>query len=139
MSDYLENGIHMAAKSACRVAEVNIGVSDIEIARAFYEAVFGVTFVEERHGEGPRHFMATFGSWPGDEFFLLNLTSGEHDPYRSGRANFGFLVDDLDSAHRRALAAGGTEIAPPQDETGMPRTSSVCDPSGNLVHLYQNL
>jgi hypothetical protein len=34
--------------------------------------------------------------------------------------------------------AGGTEISPPHDERGMPRTSAVVDPSNNLIHVYQN-
>ena len=128
----------MAAPVACRVVEVNIGVDDLDAARRFYESVFGVALTEERHGDGPAHLFAPFGAWPSSEFFLLNITAAERDPDRAGRANFGFLVDDLDGAHKRALTAGGTEIASPHDEPGMPTTSAVVDPSGNLIHLYQN-
>jgi predicted enzyme related to lactoylglutathione lyase len=85
------------------------------------------------------HLLAAFGSWPSDEFFLLNISDATDDPYRAGRANFGFLVDDLEAVHGRALAAGGTEISAPRDMTGMPRHSAVVDPSGNLVSLYQNV
>ncbi len=138
LNNYIEKGIQMPGSVACRIVEVNIGVENLDDARRFYEAVFGVTLAEERHGDGPAHLFATFGSWPSSEFFLLNLSDAQRDPYRAGRANFGFLVDDLDAAHKRGLTAGGTEISAPHDEPGMPRTSAIVDPSNNLIHLYQN-
>lgn len=138
LDDYIENGVPMAVPQGCRVAEINLGVDDLDEARRFYEAVFGVEFSEERHDDGPRHLFAAFGSWPSDEFFLLNLADGTLDPHRAGRADFGFLVDDLDAVHQRAVAAGGTELMPARDVSGMPRTSTIVDPSGNLITLYQN-
>jgi len=139
LDDYIDKGIRMSEATACRVVEVNIGVDDLDDARRFYEAVFGVTLAEERHGDGPLHLLAAFGSWPSSEFFLLNISDAARDPYRAGRADFGFLVEDLDATHKRAVAAGGTEISAPHDEPGMPKTSAVVDPSGNLIHLYQNV
>jgi DNA-binding transcriptional MerR regulator len=136
---YVEGGIGMAGKVRCRVAEVNIGVTDVDAARTFYESVFDVEFGEHDHGDGFRHLFAAFGSWPSDEFFLLNVHDARCDEYRANRANFGLLVDDLDEVHRRALAHGGTELQAPHDAEGMPRCSAVCDPSGNLVNLYQNV
>jgi DNA-binding transcriptional MerR regulator len=138
LDDYIENGVPMAEQKGCRVAEINLGVADLDEGRRFYEAVFAVEFTEERHDDGPRHLFAAFGSWPSDEFFLLNLSDGSHDPHRAGRADFGFLVDDLDAVHKRAIKAGGTELMPPRHVSGMPRTSTIVDPSGNLINLYQN-
>jgi DNA-binding transcriptional MerR regulator len=138
VDDYIENGVRMKDTLACRVAEINLGVNDLEAARKFYEAVFGLEFSEERHGDGPVHLFATFGSWPGDEFFLLNLSAATRDPYRAGRADYGFLVGDLEAFHERATAAGGVELSPPSDVEGMPRTSAIADPSGNVINLYQN-
>ena len=138
LDDYIENGVQMAANKGCRIAEINIGVNDLDEGRRFYEAAFAVEFTEERHDDGPLHFYAAFGTWPSDEFFLLNLSDAERDPYRAGRADCGFLVDDLDQVHTRAVAAGGTELSPPRDVSGMPRTSTIVDPSGNLINLYQN-
>jgi DNA-binding transcriptional MerR regulator len=139
IDDYIENGVRMAQLSGCRICEVNVTVDDLDAARSFYEAVFAVEFAEERHGDGPLHLFAAFGTWPSDEFFLLNLSSSERDLYRAGRADFGFLVADIEAVHQRALVAGGTEISEPADLDGMPRTSSICDPSGNLINLYQNV
>jgi DNA-binding transcriptional MerR regulator len=139
LDDYIENGVRMPQpKPPCRVAEVNLGVDDVEAARRFYEATFQLEFTEDRHDDGFVHLLAAFGSWPSDEFFLLNICDGADDPYRAGRASFGFLVDDLDGVHKRAIAAGGTEIAAPHDASGMPRCSAVVDPSNNLLNLYQN-
>jgi DNA-binding transcriptional MerR regulator len=140
LDDYIENGVRMESKrnTSCRVAEINLGVPDVAAARRFYEAAFELEFAEDRHEDGFVHLMASFGSWPGDTFFLLNLHDGANDPYRSGRASFGLVVDDLDAVHRRAVAAGGTEMDPPQDASGMPRFSTVIDPGNNLIALYQN-
>lgn len=138
LDGYIEEGITMADKPPCRVAEINLGVNDISAARRFYEAAFGVEFTEDRHDDGFSHLLASFGAWPSDEFFLLNIHDARHDEWRAGRADFGMLVDDLDAVHARALGAGGTEIAAPHDASGMPRCSAVCDPSGNFINLYQN-
>jgi DNA-binding transcriptional MerR regulator len=138
VDEYIENGVRMPGTPACRVVEVNLGVNDVEQARRFYEAAFQVEFTEDRHADGFVHLLGAFGSWPSDEFFLLNISAAENDPHRAGRADFGFLVDDLDAVHRRAVAAGGTELSTPHDAAGMPRTSAITDPSGNLINLYQN-
>jgi DNA-binding transcriptional MerR regulator len=138
LDDYIENGVRMSDATSSRICEINLGVDDLNAARKFYEAVFAVEFAEERHGDGPEHLFAAFGTWPSDEFFLLNLSEATRDPYRAGRADFGFLVGDLEAVHQRAVAAGGTELSPPADVEGMPRTSTIVDPSGNLVNLYQN-
>jgi DNA-binding transcriptional MerR regulator len=139
LDDYIENGVRMADPTRNRIAEINLGVADLDAARTFYEAVFALEFTEERHGDGPLHLFAAFGSWPSDEFFLLNLSAATRDPHRAGRADFGFLVSDLDAVHQRALTVGGTEISAPADVEGMPRTSTIVDPSGNLINLYQNV
>jgi predicted enzyme related to lactoylglutathione lyase len=56
---------------------------------------------------------------------------------RPGHTTFGLLVEDLDDAHKRAVAAGGTEVTKPHDAQGMQRNSAVKDPSGNWIWLYQ--
>jgi DNA-binding transcriptional MerR regulator len=136
---YIEKGMTMADKPPCRVAEINLGVNDIEHARHFYETAFEVEFTEDHHQDGFWHLLAAFGAWPSDEFFLLNIHEARFDEYRAGRADFGLLVDDLDAVHARALASGGVELAAPHDASGMPRCSTVCDPSGNSITLYQNM
>jgi DNA-binding transcriptional MerR regulator len=138
LDEYIEKGVPMGDTRGCRVVEVNLGVDDLGEARRFFEAAFGVECVEERHGDGPLHLYASFGKWPSDQFFLLNISDANRDPARTGKANFGLVVDDLDVVHRRAVAAGASEIVPPADEPGMPRCSMIEDPSGNRINLYEN-
>ena len=134
VDEYIEKGVVVSESTGARVAEINVGVADLSAARNFYQDAFEVEFGEDRHGDGPIHFHASFGTWPTDSFFLLTLWPSEE---RAGTANFGFVVDDLDGAYKRALNAGGSEIYPPREVDGMPRTAQLKDPSGNTVHLYQ--
>jgi len=81
---YIENGVNMAKPTGSRVCEINLGVNDLDAARAFYEAVFAVEFSEERHGDGPVHLFAAFGVWPSDEFFLLTSARPSGTPTAPG-------------------------------------------------------
>ncbi len=139
LDTYIEKGMTMADKPPCRVAEINLGAHDMDQARHFYETVFQVELTEDHHGDGFWHLLAAFGSWPSDEFFLVNIHEARFDEYRAGRADFGLLVDDLDAVHARAITSGGVELSAPHDASGMPRCSTICDPSGNSITLYQNV
>jgi predicted enzyme related to lactoylglutathione lyase len=68
----------------------------------------------------------------------ITLEEGGPEPSGPGEAHFGLLVDDVDTAHRRALGAGAAEIQAPMDFAWKPRTSCVRDPSGNLIDLNQS-
>ncbi len=137
LEDYIEKGIPMPEFKGCRIVEVNIGAGDLTEAKRFYQDAFGVHIVEDTHGDGYVHLQAVFGTWPSDQFFLLNFYQASEDPGRAGSASFGFLVDDLDAVHKRAVSAGAAEIHPPRDIPGMPRCSTVNDPTGNQINLYQ--
>jgi predicted enzyme related to lactoylglutathione lyase len=113
---------------------INIAVDDLERSRRFYGDMLDVAFAEERHGDGPPHLNATFGEWNTPSWFLLALWP---DSDRAGTADIGFLVENLDQAYDRALAAGATEVHSPGDIEGMPRTAQITDPSGNQIGLYQ--
>jgi predicted enzyme related to lactoylglutathione lyase len=117
-----------------RIVMINIAVNDLEPARRFYEETLNVEFAEERHGDGAVHLNTTFGEWNTPGWFLMALWP---NPDRAGTADIGFLVDDLDRAYERALAAGAGEVSGPRDVEGMPRNAEITDPSGNHVGLYQ--
>ena len=121
----------MGSVQGCRIVQITIAVDSQPESIRFYEEAFGVTF-----DEAYSHFQ--FGIWPSDQFFLLTLDQREPGNESPGPSRFGFLVDDLESIHRRALAAGATEVDPPHDVTAQPRTSCIGDPSGNTVFLYQS-
>jgi DNA-binding transcriptional MerR regulator len=124
VDEFIAKGTTMPAVQAVRPVQLRIGVDDVAKAAAFYTAAFDAVFQEEIDS-------VRFGAYRSERFFLITMEEG------AGRARFGLLVDDLDTAHQRALAAGGTEVHPPQEFSYKPRSSCVRDPSGNVVHLTQ--
>jgi DNA-binding transcriptional MerR regulator len=127
---YIENGVDMPQVTSPRIVQVTINVRDLPEARAFYERGFDAAFNEEIHS-------FQFGTWPGEEFFLLTVAREPGHPGPAGPSRFGLLVADVDAAHRRALDAGAAEVEPPVDRPWKPRSSSVTDPSGNRIDLAQ--
>src|SRR5262245_7349373 len=117
-----------------RLVMTNVAVDDLEQSRAFYAALLGVEFEEDRHGDGPVHLNTTFGEWNTPGWFLMSLWPNAD---RAGTVDIGFFVDDVDQAYDRALAAGATGVNGPQDIEGMPRVAEIRDPSGNHLGLYQ--
>jgi DNA-binding transcriptional MerR regulator len=125
VDEYLERGVPMDKVTGCRPVQIWIGVRDRQVTIEFYESVFGARY-NANYGQ------FEFGTWPGDQFFLLTLKEWEGE-----KAHFGLLVGDLDAVHKRALEAGATEFGPPQDFDTQPRTSFIDDPDGHRIHLYQ--
>jgi DNA-binding transcriptional MerR regulator len=134
VDEYIEKGVAVPTIEGTRLVMINVPVTELEQSRRFYEELLDIEFAEERHGDGPLHLNATFGEWNTPSWFLLVLYE---DAERAGGANLGFLVDDLDRAYKRALAAGATDVYGPRDLEGMPRTAQITDPSGNDIGLYQ--
>ena len=123
-----------------RPARLVIAVDDLSGCASFYRDAFGVPHEDADDG------CARFSYGAPEDAFELRLLAARHGVSDGasggasggpGRANFSFLVDDLDAVHRRALAAGGTQIAGPHDTEGMPRNSAITDPSGNWLGLAQ--
>jgi PhnB protein len=127
---YIEHGVDMPHVTSPRIVQVTISVRDLSEARAFYEPAFDAVFNEEISS-------FQFGTWPGEEFFLLTVAHEPDHPGPAGPSRFGLLVADVDTAHRRALDAGATEVEPPADQPWKPRSSCVTDPSGNRIDLFQ--
>lgn len=99
----------------------------IEAVRPFYEAI-GISFVEEKHGDGPVHYAGRIGETVMEVYPLL---TGEPD--RTTR--LGFSVGDLGKV-TAALKAIGTEVTEPKKTEWGLRTV-VHDPDGRAVELYQ--
>jgi catechol 2,3-dioxygenase-like lactoylglutathione lyase family enzyme len=113
---------------------ITIHAPDVDEAAVFYRDVVGLELVEERHGEGPKHFHAGWG-FP-DDGLMFTLWPGE--PIRQHLA---FLVDDLEAVHERAVAHGVEVIQTPgRHDTASPpdwRDCTLRDPIGNAVHVWQ--
>jgi predicted enzyme related to lactoylglutathione lyase len=126
----------MQPVEGCRPVAINVGVKNLDEAIEFYEAVFGVRFETDESEGRPVHARLVFGQ--DDSFFLFNMRErASDDPHRDHITAFGFVVDDLEAAHARAVQAGAAEHFPPMDGGGMPRHSRVEDPSGNRMVLWQ--
>lgn len=117
----------------CRVVTVNLGTTDLATDVAFWEAVFQAQGEPSSDPGGRRFHLGD-----GDGFSMLNLrVRGAGEPHYGHVTGFGLAVDDLDAYHARALAAGATERYAPKICPGMPRHSSIVDPGGNRVVLWQ--
>lgn len=66
---------------------------------------------------------------------------GAFGPRHLGGTTFGLLVyvEDVDSVHARALAAGATEERKPADQFYGDRTSGIVDPFGHKWHLATHI
>jgi predicted enzyme related to lactoylglutathione lyase len=120
-----------------RPAQIMIAVDDAAASAAFYEQAFGIRSEVARRTKEADYSAFMFGEYQRDDFFLLWLLDDQDRFDRPGRSNFSFLVDDLDAVHQHALTAGATEVAAPHDTEGMPRNSTIRDPSGNWIGLAQ--
>ncbi|QKW34278.1 MerR family transcriptional regulator [Actinomadura sp. NAK00032] len=124
---YIEKGMPMTTS---RISQVTIVADEPQTSIAFYRDAFDASYHQEIGS-------LQFGTYPDDDFFLLTIADPERHPWSGGPAKFGLLVDDVDAAHTRALAAGAVEVAPPVDTPWKPRSSTVMDPAGNHIDLYQ--
>jgi DNA-binding transcriptional MerR regulator/catechol 2,3-dioxygenase-like lactoylglutathione lyase family enzyme len=128
---YLQKGLPTPQQTTCQPVQITIHADNVPATVTFYADVFDAEF-----NESTSSFL--FGTWKTDSFFLLTIEPQCPDGDHPGRnACFGFLVDDLDSVHQRALDAGATEVHPPRDFDWKPRTSIVDDPNGNRIALSQ--
>ncbi len=62
-----------------------------------------------------------------------------HGKYRPLQSMFYLYVPDCDSVYRRALAAGATSIAEPQDHPYGDRSGGVQDPFGNQWYIATHI
>jgi catechol 2,3-dioxygenase-like lactoylglutathione lyase family enzyme len=117
--------------AAGRPVKIGLVVSDVDRSVGFYLAAFGFRWL-------PELWAFQIGEFPNDDFFLISLNDlppGDERPVGAG--HFGYTVEDVNAAHRRALDAGAGEWYPPHDNTGAPRSSGVQDPDGNRIELFQ--
>jgi PhnB protein len=114
-----------------RPVGLTLYVTDSASAIGFYESALGMRWNSEVSS-------FQFGTYPRDDFFLVSILDPTDEPdHPAGTGHFSFVVEDLASAHRHALAAGAVEWYPPTDNPGAPRSSGFWDPDGNRVELWQ--
>ena len=123
------------AQPRCRPVQIKLAVDDLASSVAFYQEAFGLSYQVARRTQRYDSRAFVFGEYGQDSFFLLWLLADRGRVDRPGTSNFSLLVEDVDTIHAGALAAGATEVVAPHDVEGMPRSSGVRDPSGNWIGL----
>ncbi|MEU4160818.1 MerR family transcriptional regulator [Actinoplanes sp. NPDC026670] len=130
VDEFIEKGTPMPTLQTIRPVQIRIRVADVQAAAGFYTTAFDVVFNESISS-------LQFGTYRTDRFFLITLEEHDGAASRHEGTRFGLLVDDVDTAHARAVNAGGVEVHPPTDFAWKPRTSCVRDPDGNDIDLSQ--
>lgn len=117
-------------------------VDDMEKAKSFYEAAFGLDVELYRendnapafHGEARRNGKSLFMIGPAgpNEYGLGDTpaTAGTAPPF-----NMYLYVEDVDAQYKTACAAGAEGTQAPKDEFWGDRTAMVRDPFGHLWML----
>ena len=118
-----------------RMIDLPLVVEDADRVVAFYRDVFDVEFAPDHH-DGVDHFHASYGDWPGSDFFQLTVWPATNRDVTT--IHLGFVVNDLDDIWARAERAGAELVAPPHDSDAMPRNAKFIDPAGNHVMVYQS-
>lgn len=100
--------------------------ADIDAAKNFY-SLLGLSFVDEQHGRGPRHYSCTLGD------MVLEIYPRQENG-ATGTARFGFRVTSLDGT-LDALRSRGMRILREAADSPWGRRAVVEDPDGNRVEL----
>ena len=121
---YQQKGLSMTPATRARPVQLKIAVADVDEAITFYQQAFGFHYDITRSTDEGDYSSFMFSKYGERDFFLIHLLD-ETAVDRPGPTTFGFLVDDLDATHARALTAGATEVINPHEAQGMPRNSAV--------------
>jgi PhnB protein len=103
-------------------------------AMEYYKKAFGATELFRMEHEGKiGHAEMKIGNSP----FMLadgHAEQGQKDPKSLGGSPVGLMiyVDDVDTIYPQAIAAGGTEVKPLQDQFYGDRSGTLTDPFGHV-------
>ena len=115
-------------------------VPNVAESVAFFERAFGLArkFVHDSGTYGELETGQTTLSFAAHELGDLNFAGGhihaDESPQPLG-FELALVTDDVHAAHKRALGAGATELAPPQVKPWGQTVSYVRCPDGVLVEL----
>jgi len=115
-------------------------VPDVEASLAFCEKAFGLTrrFLHESGTYGELDTGETTLGFAAHELGDANFPGGHvaaHDSAQPLGFELAFVTGDVAAAHRKALAAGAAELAPPKQKPWGQTVSYVRCPDGVLVEL----
>jgi predicted enzyme related to lactoylglutathione lyase len=114
----------------CKIGYVIVGVTDLERAIEFYRDALGFEFV---HAAPEFHF-AEFKV--GDRRFSLAGGGGGGGTHKvGGNTGIGFVVEDVDAAHKELAARGVTFTLEPARQPWGGYMGMFADPDGNVFYL----
>jgi predicted enzyme related to lactoylglutathione lyase len=108
------------------ISLIVLHTNDIEAAKEFY-SLLGLSFVEEQHGKGPRHYAATLGA------VVLEIypCQGSSPP---APLRIGFRLPCLERT-LETLRSRGVRFTSEAKDSPWGRRAVVEDPAGNRVEL----
>lgn len=117
-----------------------IYVPDVDASLAFFETAFGLSrrFVHESGDYGELATGDTVLAFASLELGESNFPDGYvpmHTMPTPAGVELAFIADSVPAAHRTALAAGATEVRPPETKPWGQVVSYVRCPDGVLVEL----
>lgn len=117
-------------------------VDGADNAIRFYEKAFNAKEMFHMHDEKGRVSHAEIQI--GDSRLMLSDEHPEMDaygPHHYGGTTVGLLlyVEDIDTVHAQAVAAGAKEVRPPADQPYGDRLSGVVDPFGHYWYLSTHI
>jgi predicted enzyme related to lactoylglutathione lyase len=124
---------------AGRITAIILEVSDLERSAAFYRDAIGLDLhVGADNEAGDDRWISgdhVAVSWSDGAYLHFALYQAK-TPQPSTMTQVGFMTDDLDAAHKRAVAAGAEVVHEPRPEP-WGRTARYRDPDGNILSLTQ--
>lgn len=112
-----------------QIAYVNVFVSDLERAIAFYEGTLGL---ELKH-KAPEHGYASLRAGP--VALGLAVAGADQQELVGRHTGVGLAVSDLEAEHARLAAGGATFSMPPTRQPWGGFMALVADPDGNVLYL----
>jgi predicted enzyme related to lactoylglutathione lyase len=116
----------------CRIGYVIVGVSDLDRAIEFYRDAMGFEFVHA----APEFAFAEF-KVGGMRFSLAGGSGGDGSHKVGGNTGIGFVVDDLDAAHKELACKDVAFTMEPARQPWGGYMAMFADPDGNVFYLDQ--
>lgn len=118
-------------------------VDDAKKAIDYYRRAFDATEVSRHEDDAGRVRHAEVRI--GDSMIMLSEETPEWPAWQSPRSRGGtpvhlyVYVEDADSVFQQAVAAGGTELLPMQDQTYGDRSGGITDPFGHVWYVATHI
>ena len=107
-----------------------IRARDPEALARFY-TLLGVTFKEEQHGSGPKHFACDLGG------SVLEIYPLVREQQRTTATRLGFRVSSLRHVLDAVSAFGAQHVLRDAEATESGQRAVVVDPEGHEIHLVE--